>query len=326
MARIMTNRQSAVRFSIAVDLPAYRKSLVERMLQGLQSHASDFSWALADAANADVVLRAADAHDISPNLVADVRRTDGRVDAVRIDSPWRAGALLDAMRQIAGTLRPEPVERRALDALAWQWLARWCELAASDARSIEWRIGHRTVALADPRASTWSCYGAFDADPTNLLAEMARDGYALVATNALIPATARQVPLKPLLWQFGVRAGGRGPLPSLASHGVLKLKGWPYLAAGGPRAFAELIAQTRAGTHDAASLCALAIAPPALVYGFLNACRVCDFFHDETVAAAVPTQGAAMPTGAVRLGAVVAHSKERQMISSIRRVLQADRS
>lgn len=322
----MTNTQSAVPFSIAVDLPAYRKSLVERMLQGLQPHASDLSWTFTDAAGADVVLRAADAHDISPNLVADVRRPDGRVDAVRIDTPWRAGALLDAMRQIALWLRPEPVERRALDALAWQWLARWCELAASDARSIEWRIGHRTIALADPRASTWTHYGTVGADPETLLAEMAREGFALVASNATIPATARQVPLKPLLWQFGVRAGGRGPLPALASHRVLKLKGWPYLAAGGPRAFAELIAQTRAGAHDAASLCALAIAPPALVYGFLNACRVCDFFHDETVAATVSDQGAAMPAGAARLGAVVAHSKERQMISSIRRVLQADRS
>lgn len=321
----MTNTHGAVPFSIAVDLPSYRKSLVERMLHGLVPHAQDLAWVLTDAPRADVVLRAADALDISPNLVADVRRADGRIEVVRIDSPWRAGALLEAMRQIGQKLAPEPVERRTLDSVAWQWLVRWSELVAADARSIEWRIGHRTIALVDPRASTWTRYGAIDTDPVSLLSEMARDGFELVATSAPIPATARQVPLKPVLWQFGVRAGGCGPLPTLAAQRVLKLKGWPYLAAGGPRGFAELIAQLRAGAHDASTLRALAIAPPALVNGFLNACHVCDFFHDASVVVATPAQNPALPDGVARLGAVVAQSRERQTISSIRRVFGVDR-
>ncbi|HVJ62569.1 MAG TPA: hypothetical protein VM555_07630 [Tahibacter sp.] len=318
--------QRVVPFSIAVALPSYRKSLVERMLHGLQPSASaDFAWVITDAPDADVTLRAADANDISPSLVAEVRRPDGSVEAVRIDAPWRAGALFATMQQIARTLRPEPVAPSALDPLAWQWLARWCELAASGTRSIEWRIGHRTIAIADPRACTWTCYGAVESDPEELLAAMARDGYSLAATSATMPATARQLPLKPLLWQFGVRSGSRGPLRTLASPGLLKLKGWPYLAAGGPRSFAELIAQLRSGAHDAASLCALAVAPPALVHGFLNACHVCDFFHDVHIVAAATADDGALPTGVARLGAVVVQSKERHVISSIRRVLQVDR-
>ncbi|HJU38599.1 MAG TPA: hypothetical protein VJ724_03440 [Tahibacter sp.] len=321
----MTSTFGAAPFSIAVDLPSYRKSLVERLLHGLKTQAPDLVWMLADAAHADVVLRAADANDISPHLVADVRRPGGCVDAVRIDSPWRPGALLDAMRRIAPMLRPEPALRGAPEALAWQWLARWSGLAASGAQAIEWRIGHRTIAFADPRASTWTPVDAGDADPDHLLAEMVHDGYTLAATGAPPPPGARPLPLKPLLWRFGMRAGMRGPLPSLASRGALKLKGWPYLAAGGPRSFVDLIAYLRAGLPDAASLRALALAPVALVDGFLNACDVCDFFHDGVVATQ-PAPDASLPSGAARLGAVVAQSRERQTISSIRRVLGVEHS
>lgn len=327
MAHKMMTMQRVVPFSIAVALPSYRKSLVERMLHGLQpSAAADFAWVITDAPDADVMLRAADANDISPSLIADVRSPNGSVETLRIDSPWRAGALFATMQQIARMLRPEPVAPGALDALAWQWLARWGELAASGTRSVEWRIGHRTIAIADPRTSTWVTFGTVENDAEELLAAMARDGFDLIATGATIPASARQTPLKPLLWQFGVRSGSRGPLRTLASPGVLKLKGWPYLAAGGPRSFAELIAQLRSGAHNAASLCALAVAPPALVHGFLNACHVCDFFHDGHIVAAASADDSALPAGVARLGAVVAQSKERQVISSIRRVLQVDRT
>jgi len=111
---------------------------------------------------------------------------------------------------------------------------------------------------------------------------MARDGWTL--TPAGSDTTAPGASLKPLLWQLGLLAGTLGALPSLQSSAALRLKGWPYLAAGGHRSFAELIRHLRSGDNNRASLLALELAPRKVVDGFLNACAVCEFFHDDTAA------------------------------------------
>lgn len=309
-------------FSIAVALPAYLKSLVERMLQGVlrEQQAPGPQWYLSDTANADVTVRmlGVGSQTISPNLVAEVRRRDGSVDMVKIEGPWRTGAMASALMHIADLLHTRPAQEKS--GLALQWLQRWCELRAQPRPSpVELRIGGRFAALLDTRhASMQVAQHSLAATPESLIAAMLRDGWSLQpASVTAVPATPT-ISLKPLLWQLGLQSGPLGALPALRSPTALRLKGWPYLAAGGHKSFAELIKHLRSGNNNRATLQALALAPRAVVDGFLNACLACEFFHDAAaVTAAAPPPG----TATSRAASAIASGDEQVIISAIRRTL-----
>lgn len=311
-------------FSIAVALPAYLKSLVERMLQGVlhEQQAHGLQWYLSDTANADVTVRmlGVGSEAISPNLVAEVRRRDGSVDMVKIEGPWRTGAMASALMHIADLLHTRPAQEKS--GLALQWLQRWCELRAQPRPSpIELRIGGRFAALLDARhASMQVAQRSTAATPEQFIAAMLRDGWSLQpASVAAVPATPT-ISLKPLLWQLGLQSGPLGALPALRSSGALRLKGWPYLAAGGHKSFAELIKHLRSGNNNRATLQTLALAPRAVVDGFLNACLACEFFHEGSAAAAAAAAPSPVPTAA-RTASVIASGDEQAIISAIRRTL-----
>lgn len=317
MVSTMMNTHQAPPFSIAVSLPTHLKSLVERMLQGLlreqPQHAA--RWRLSDASDADVTFRlhGEDGQAISPNLVADVRRRNGRTETLVIEGAWRAGAMTTALERIADLIAARSAEQPA-STLALQWLQRWCELRAQpELDRVALRIGEHSVALVDLRSATIQfASNAVKLDPTTLIATMTREGWALVPQrgDTAPPPAAAASPLKPLLWQLGVLAGEHGTLSALRTVGSLRLKGWPYLAAGGPASYADLVRHLRSGENDRATLLALNLAPRAVVDGFLNACFVCGFFHDHGAAVRAP-----IPAG-TRDGA-----REQAVISAIRRTL-----
>ncbi|TDR48610.1 hypothetical protein DFR29_101230 [Tahibacter aquaticus] len=320
----MMNTQEFAPYSIAVALPTYLKSLVERMLQGVlrDQHEHGLRWYLNDAANADVTVRLMGdgSQAISPNLLAEVRRRDGGIDVVHIEGPWRTGAMALALTRIGQMLRAE-AGSDAADA-AWLFLRRWCDnVADAQPRMLELRIGGRVVALLDPIRYTWHALdrqapAEFDA----LLDAMAREGWSLNTAQVAVLSAPAAAPLKPMLWKFGLHAGRQGALPPLLHMPALKLKGWPYFAAGGARSFADLIAQLRSGANNRSSLQSLALAPRAVVDGFLNACYVCEFFHDNPALLHSPPQsGSAVPLS------VAPASQQRSVISAIRRSLQVDR-
>lgn len=320
----MTNIQEFAPHSIAVVLPAYLKSLVERMLQGVlrEQGGNAVRWYLSESAQADVTLRLIGdgSQAISPNLRADVRRHDGSTESLTIEGPWRTGALAAALARIAQLLQAGAGGA----ALAAQlFLQRWSENVASpQPRLLELRVGDRVIALLDPIQYSWhaldrSAPSEFDA----LLDRMAQQGWSVIATQVAVIAAPAAAPLKPLLWKFGLRAGAEGVLPAVRRMPALRLKGWPYFAAGGARSFADLIAQLRGGANDHASLHRLNLAPRATVDGFLNACYVCEFFHDNPAPAL-----AATPLGAVRSSDNPAPSAQRVVISAIRRSLQTERT
>lgn len=318
----MMNTQDAAPFSIAVALPSYLKSLVERMLQGVlhEQQERGLQWYLSDAANADVTVRMLgdSSQAISPNLLAEVRRRDGGVEVVNIEGPWRTGAMSSALTRIAELLRARPAQEKS--SLALQWLQRWCELRAQpNLLPVEFRIGGRLAALLDTRhASMQVAERSSAATPEQFIAAMTRDGWTLTpAQVTAVPATPA-VSLKPLLWQLGLQSGTLGALPALRSPNALRLKGWPYLAAGGHKSFAELIKYLRNGNNNRATLQTLALAPRAIVDGFLNACLVCEFFHEGGVAvAATPPPE---PTTA-RAASIASGGDEQAIISAIRRTL-----
>lgn len=323
----MMKMHDAAPFSIAVALPTYLKSLVERMLQGVlhEQQAQGLQWYLNDAANADVTVRMlGDSNQgISPNLLAEVRRRDGSVDMVTIEGPWRTGAMALALARIADLLRAPPAQEKS--SLALQWLQRWCELRAQPSPPpVELRVGGSVVALLDARhASMQFAERSTVTTPEQLIAAMMRDGWSLnPAPVVAVPATPA-ISLKPLLWQLGVHSGTLGALPALRSPGALRLKGWPYLAAGGHKSFAELIKHLRSGNNNRATLQTLALAPRAVVDGFLNACLACEFFHEGGVAVAVTPPPE--PTTA-RATSVAASGDEQAIISAIRRTLGMGRS
>lgn len=311
----MTNLQQSAPFSIAVALPTALKSLVERMLQSVLRDQPPLAarWHLSDATNADVTFRLhGDAGQaISPDLLADVRRRDGRREIITVEGAWRRGAMAAALAHIAELIAAKPAQDTA--ALAMQWLQNWCALRAqADVAVVELRIGDQRVAVIDTRLTNLRFVdGTAALDPNALIARLAREGWTLAPLQA---AGVRDgISVKPLLWELGLRSGVLGPMPALRAAGALRLKGWPYLAAGGPPAFSELIKHLRHGDNDRASLRALNIAPPAIVDGFLNACRVCDFFHDG-VAKLVTTAAPRVPETAAVAG-------EQAAISAIRRTL-----
>lgn len=312
----MTNPQDTAPFCIAVALPPHLKSLVERLLQGVlrEQADADARWYLGDAGSADVVLRlhGDGSQAISPNLLADVRGRDGRRHALTIEGVWRSGAMAAALTRIAALIGSEPVA--AKPQLALQWLQRWSELRRQFPTSqLALQVGGRPVALLGTRQATLqSMDRELTATPETLIAAMARDGWSL--TPAGSDAAAPGASLKPLLWQLGLLAGTLGALPALQSQSALRLKGWPYLAAGGHRSFAELIRHLRSGDNNRASLLALELAPRSVVDGFLNACAVCEFFHDDTAAAE--------PRTAAAPGApVTSHTTDHAAIAAIRRTL-----
>lgn len=320
----MTNTQEFAPFSIAVALPAYRRVLVERMLQRLLQENDDVgaAWYVSNSVEADVTLRlpADEGADPSASLLAELRRPQGGSETLTIEWPWRPGALVAALQRIAGLLRSGGTSGSSSDALAWQWLKRWSELAAeARGRLLELRLGGQIVALMDTRLGYWYAANQVLPDAAQFITALARDGYAMELGQSMPPPLLRPVSIKPLLWQLGVRSGSYGALPALRLRGGLRLKGWPYLAAGGPKAYAELIQKLRGGFNTAASLRESGIAAAGLVDGFLNACLVCDFFHGEAAepVAAVP---APVPSG-VFAGAQVRPRNEQAVIASIRRSL-----
>lgn len=320
----MTNTQEFAPHSIAVALPAYLKSLVERMLQGVLREQADGSvrWYLSESAQADVTLRMIGdgSQAISPNLRADVRRHDGSIESLLIEGPWRTGALAAALARIGQLLQ---AGAGAAAVAAHLFLQRWSEnVASAEPRLLELRVGNRVIALLDPIQYSWhaldrSAPAEFDA----LLDCMAQQGWSLHATQVAVIAAPAAAPLKPLLWKFGLRAGAEGVLPAVRRMPALRLKGWPYFAAGGARSYADLIAQLRGGSNDHASLQRLALAPRAAIDGFLNACYVCEFFHGNPV----PALPAARPGVDRGAGAVTpAPSAQRAVISAIRRSLRTE--
>lgn len=319
----MMNTHDAVPFSIAVALPTYLKSLVERMLQGVlhEQREHGLQWYLSDTADADVTVRMLgdSSQAITPNLLAEVRRRDGGVEVVNIEGPWRTGAMSSALTRIAELLRARPAQEKS--SLALQWLQRWCELRAQPNPSpVEFRIGGRLAALLDTRhASMQVAERSSAATPEQFIAAMTRDGWTLTpAQVTAVPATPA-TSLKPLLWQLGVQSGTLGALPALRSPNALRLKGWPYLAAGGHKSFAELIKHLRCGNNNRATLQSLALAPRAVVDGFLNACLACEFFHETSTVVATP---AAEPApAATRATSIAASGDEHAIISAIRRTL-----
>lgn len=318
----MTNTQEFAPHSIAVALPAYLKSLVERMLHGVLREQADGAvrWYLSESPQADVTLRMIGdgSQAISPNLRAEVRRHDGSTESLVIEGPWRTGALTAALARIALLLQ---AGAGSAAVAAHLFLQRWSENVTSEQpRRLELRVGNRVIALLDPVQYSWhaldrSAPSEFDA----LLERMAQQGWSLVATQVAVIAAPATAPLKPLLWKFGLRAGAEGVLPAVKRMPALRLKGWPYFAAGGARSFADLIAQLRGGANDHANLQRLALAPRATVDGFLNACYVCEFFHDNPVPALPATRQG--PGPAVD---AAAPSAQRAVISAIRRSLRTE--
>lgn len=309
----MTNPHQSAPFSIAVALPTALKSLVERMLQSVLRDQPLLAarWHLSDAPTADVTFRlhGDDGQAISPDLLADVRRSDGRHEIITVEGAWRRGAMAAALAHIAELVAAKPAQDTS--ALAMQWLQHWCALRAqADAAVVELRIGDQRVAVIDTRLMTLRFVdGTAALDANALIARIAREGWTLAPLRST--GMRDGVSVKPLLWELGLRAGVLGPMPALRTAGTLRLKGWPYLAAGGPPAFSELIKHLRNGDNDRASLRARNIAPPALVDGFLNACRVCDFFHDGVATLAAPPAPRA----------TMAVAGEQAAISAIRRTL-----
>ncbi|GMV30831.1 MAG: hypothetical protein AMXMBFR59_29560 [Rhodanobacteraceae bacterium] len=314
-------------FSIAVALPTPLKSLVERMLHGLlrEQPQQAARWHLRDTGDTDVTFRlhGGDGQSISPNLLADVRSRDGRSETLVIEGAWRAGAMTAALDSIAAIIvtrraSQTPLAQQAPTALALEWLGRWCELRARGVTTAALDIGNRTVARIDVRRAV-AHFAAQEAraDAPTLAATMARDGWSLAAADDGQSPAGPASPLKPLLWQFGVLSGEHGALPALLDAVRLRLKGWPYLAAGGHRSYAELVKHLRDGDNDRASLQALGLAPRAIIDGFLNACFVCDFFHDAATSAPAP---------APRAPALRNDGGDPVVISAIRRTLGIVRS
>ncbi len=321
----MMKMHDAEPFSIAVALPTYLKSLVERMLQGVlhEQQAQGLHWHLCDTANADVTVRMLgnDSQGVSPNLLAEVRRSDGSVDVVTIEGPWRTGAMAAALVRIADLLRAQPTQDKS--GLALQWLQRWCELRAQpNPPPVELRIGGRLAALLDTRHASMQVAGrGTAAAPEQFIAAMMHDGWSLQPAPVAAVPTTPTISLKPLLWQLGLQSGTLGALPALRSPGALRLKGWPYLAAGGHKSFGELIKHLRGGNNNRATLQTLALAPRTVVDGFLNACLVCEFFHERgaavTVAAPAPTT--------TQTAYMTRSGDEQAIISAIRRTLGMSR-
>lgn len=316
----MTNTHEAAPFSIAVALPAHLKSLVERMLQGLlrEQPAQAMRWQLSDTTDADVTLRlhGDEGQAISPNLLADVRRRNGDTETIVVEGAWRAGAMTTALDQIAGLITVHAKSPPA-STLALHWLQRWSVVRASpELGGIALQVGGSAFAYIEPRSATIRFVSAGTRlDPTLLVAAMSRDGWDLLPSGSSEAPPTPALSVKPLLWRLGVLSGEYGALPSLRTAGNLRLKGWPYLAAGGHASYAELVKRLRNGDHDRAALLALELAPRAIVDGFLNACSVCDFFHEDGSgargAAAVPVP-APNPRDSAR---------EQAVISAIRRTL-----
>lgn len=320
----MMNTHDEAPFSIAVALPTHLKSLVERMLHGVlrdqPQHAT--RWQLGNAADSDVVFRlhGDDGQAISPNLLAEVRRRDGRSETLVIEGAWRAGAMTAALDSIASIIvtrratAPAQKPTQTPATLALQWLQRWSELRAqNDASVATLHVGTRAVARIDLRNATVH-YATHEnrPDAATLIAAMTRDGWSLDAVpgNRTLPPAGTS--LKPLLWQLGLLSGEHGALAPVRTAERLRLKGWPYLAAGGHASYAEFVKHLRNGDNDRSGLQALAIAPRAIVDGFLNACFVCDFFHDETAPARV--RAPAAPVARSDAG-------DQLVISAIRRTL-----
>jgi hypothetical protein len=318
----MMNMHDEAPFSIAVALPTHLKSLVERMLHGVlrDQPVQAARWRLSNTPDSDVVLRlhGEDGQAISPNLMADVRRRDGQRETLVVEGAWRAGAMtaaLDSIASIIVTQRPT----RAPSTLALHWLQRWGELRAQHEFDVAvLTVGTRTVARVDLRSAT-AHYTTPESRPDTeiLIAAMIRDGWSLdlVHGDSALPMAGSS--LKPLLWQLGLLSGEHGALAPLRAAERLRLKGWPYLAAGGHPSYAELVKHLRNGDNDRASLQTLVLAPRTIVDGFLNACFVCGFFHDDASPARVRPPAAPNPRS---------DAGDPLVISAIRRTLGIARS
>lgn len=322
------NVESITAFSIALQLPPNRSVLVKHMLDGAATELRErgILWRMVDAA-ADVTFRLgrSGADENPGHLYADVRHPERGVARVRIDGPLRTAAVTAALARIARALRSTATDPGAAAAL--RWLDQWDALVATS-QPAWFCIGESMVALLVPGASTWHPIDSDGApDIEHLVERMAREGFTLrpAEDDPLLPEA--NLSLKPLLWQLALVAGQAGRMRGIDPRSLLRLKGWPYLAAGGPKSFGELIRLLRGNGVSAAALDASGVAAQDDINAFLNACHACGFLIVEEADPVVtpllrtplrPLAGA-QPSAPILRNAQA--GKVGRVISSIRRSL-----
>lgn len=314
-----------VPFSVALSVPGHRSGLLRCMLESAahELRARGIRWTVVEAGSADVTFRQRPATQGDPrtgnDLYAEIHRAGSDAEQIRVDGPLRSAAMVTVLSRIARSLRPGAGASGATgSSVALRWLDAWCNLAAS--APVDFSLGASKVAVLDPRRGTWhAAIGTATPDLEALLDRMTREPFALQPASAAAPTDG--VPLKPLLWQLGLTAGAAGLLPSLAQPRELRLKGWPYLAAGGPRSFGDMIRQLRGAPVDLTALRELGLAPPDELHGFLNACHACGYLQAVPAAGAFGQRSPALPllppAAVARRGA----GRSAGVLGSIRRSL-----
>ena len=312
-------------FSVALAVPGHRSALLRCMLESAahELRARGIRWTVVGEANgADVTFRQRASQGPSgTELYADVSHEGGGVEQVRVDGPLRSAAMVTVLSRIARSLRSSAsgVDSGGGSAAALRWLETWSEYG--DGVLLEFCIGGQTVALVDTQHAQWhSVIGTATPDLEALLDRMSRETFTLKPANG--SAATPGVPLKPLLWQMALTAGNAGLMPALSQPGELRLKGWPYLAAGGPRSFGDMIRHLRGGAVDMVAMRDLGLAPREELNGFLNACHACGYLQVMTAATAFGQRpGAARPHAPVPVNAPRRVSRTGGVIASIRRSL-----
>lgn len=312
-------------FSVALAVSGHRSALLRCMLESAahELRARGIRWTVVrEPEGADVTFRQRAAHGSSATeLYADVAHGGGDVEQVRVDGPLRSAAIVTVLSRIARSLRrgATGADAGGGSAAALRWLEAWSEYG--EGVLLEFCIGGRTVALIDTQHAQWhSVLGTATPDLEALLDRMSREEFTLKPANG--SAATPGVPLKPLLWQLALTAGNAGLMPALAQPGELRLKGWPYLAAGGPRSFGDMIRHLRGGAVDMAAMRELGLAPREELHGFLNACHACGYLQVTAAATAFGQR-----PGVTRLHAPAAVATPRRasrsggVIASIRRSL-----
>lgn len=273
-----------------------------------------------DGAGADAVFRQRELGGATSELYAEVTHDGGTVEQVRVDGPLRSAAMVNVLARIARRLRAG-VAGRDTGGAALRWLEAWNRHAGIYGL-LEFSIGGQTVALIDTHHAQWHAVaGTTTPDLDSLLDRLTRESFDLVPAAG--NAVGAGVPLKPLLWQLALTAGTSDLLPALAQPGELRLKGWPYLAAGGPRSFGDMIRHLRGAPIDLQALRDLGLAPREELHGFLNACHACGYLQLLPAATAFGQRGALarLPQPTASAAAPRRTSRSGGVIASIRRSL-----
>jgi len=307
---------------VAIDLPSGRRRHVEFLLDIIEGRAlRTLQLARATLERADVVVRELRASGEARALlrVDDLRA--GSDHGITVEEPLRLASLQSALERALAFHRDPGRSTGAHGPQAVALLSAWRQHRNGSAGLLVRRGGVELAMITERPERRWTWLVPAQPARWNLLfPEHETVPIECVPQDwAHAPRDGDVENLQAMLWRIAEQSSPRDWLAPLHADARVRLRAWPYLAAGGPISYDLVLRRLRAGTASVRELLALPGVDARDVTRFLNAT-----FALESLVVDASTSDVAAPSAAVErhdLAPTRVDGAFLRLLGSIRRAL-----